>query len=235
MSDTTQQLNDLLKDQPLNPLRSHQIESYREEHDRLQSIVKAPAWQTGADRGAAQKRFKQIDKLLQDGAPKALDHYRKDKVAVLAKEALEEIKSAMLPQSTMRRNPAGSVDHYRRNEGSKQVKDKILTWKRAMRALDPENMDQDYTNLERYRPTGAPDDGTATFMAGAQIPGKFAQTPLAKEHWPLGEPTVETPLKTAQRKQMTDEQKNAARERLAHAREVKAAKANPVQEVPTPE
>jgi hypothetical protein len=232
MNSTVKQLKDLLHDQPENPLRPNQVEEFKEERERLQSIVKAPAWQTGADRGSAQKRFRQIDKYLEQGAPKPLDQYRRDKVNTLAKEALNEIRDAMLPQSAMRRNPAGAVDHYRRNEGSKEVKEKILTWKRAMRALDPDNTDQDYTNIERFRPQGTPNDGTSTFVADAQIPGKFAQSPLAKENWPLGEPKVDTAVAQVKRREMSEEAKQAARERLARAREIKAAKSNPIQHVP---
>ncbi len=230
MSKVVSELKELLKDQPVNPLRANQVEEFKNERERLQSIVKAPAWQTGADRGAAQKRFKAIDKTLAEGAPKGLDKFRQDKVAVLAKEALDEIKAAMLPQATMRRNPAGAVDHFRRNEGSKEVKDKIITWKRAMRALDPDNTDQDYTNLERYRPSGTPEDGTSSFSANAQIPGKFTQSALAKENWPLGEPTVETAVAQVKRREMSEEAKQAARDRLAKAREIKQSRA--LQNVP---
>jgi hypothetical protein len=69
--------------------------------------------------------------------------------------------------------------------------------KRAIRALDPENPDPDLTNMERFRPEGGRADGTTTFMPGATIPGFLAMTPAAKANWPLGEPTVETPLKAA--------------------------------------
>jgi hypothetical protein len=229
VSNTVEKLKSLLHDQPSNPLRPNQVEDYKEERNRLQSIVKAPAWQAGADRGAATKRFRQIDKLIEDGAPKRLDRHRQDQVAQLAKEAQQEIRDAMLPQSQMRRNPPGSVDAYRRGEGSKRIKDTILTWKRAMRALDPDNTEQDYTNIEKFRPTGTPDNGTSTFAADAQIPGKFAQTPLAKENWPLGEPTVDTAIAQVQkreRKEMSAEAKQAARDRLAQARAIKAAKAH---------
>jgi hypothetical protein len=232
MSKVVSELKALLHDQPTNPLRANQVEEFKAERDRLQSIVKAPVWQAGADRGAAQKRARQIDKTLAEGAPKGLDRFRQDKVNTLAREALDEIKAAMLPQATMRRNPAGAVDHFRRNEGSKETKEKIMTWKRAMRALDPDNTDQDYTNLERYRPSGLQEDGTSTFSVNAQIPGKFTQSPLAKANWPLGEPTVDTAVAQVKRRAMSDEAKDAARIRLAKAREIKANKSKLPQDVP---
>jgi len=136
----------------------------------------------------------------------------------------------MLPRSTMRRNPAGAVDAFRRGEGSKATKHKIGTWKRAMRAIDPYNTDRDYTNIERFRAEGSNADGTSTFMGDAQIPGKFAMTPAAKANWPLGEPTVTTPLAQAReaesgkkRKPLSPEARAAAVARLAAGRAKKAA------------
>lgn len=228
--ETVAKLEQLLHDQPENPLRQNQVEAFQEEKQRLESIVKAPSWQTGADRGAATKRFRQIDKYIREQAPKEMDASRKDSVAKLAGELLGQIRDVMLPRSVMRRNPAGAVDQFRRGEGSVGAKKAIMTWKRAMRALEPQNTDRDYTNLEKYRPEGT-GEGTATFMPGAQIPGTFAMTPAAKDNWPLGEPTVVTPLKQAQaaevapkkpRKPMSEANKQAARERLALARQMQA-------------
>lgn len=228
------ELETLLSDQPQNPLRAHQIEAFQEEKARQESIVRAPAWQAGADRGAATKRFRQIDKYLREQAPKEMDAPRRDRVAKLADEVLAEIKDVMLPRNVMRRNPAGAVDAFRRGEGSQANKHRIAQWKRAMRAIDPQNTDRDYTNLERFRPEGISPDGTASFMGDAQIPGKFAMTPRAKENWPLGEPTVTNPLAQAReaevveatkpkRKPLSPEARRASIERLAAARAKKAA------------
>lgn len=224
MSETVQELNQLLHDQPKVPMRPNQVEEFREEQERLASIVKAPAWQTGADRGAATKRHREISKMLDRDAPKPLGS-RQDKVARLVNDLEGQIREIMQPQSTMRRNPAGAVDLYRRGEGSKRGKTLINAWKRAKRALEPDNTDQDYTNTERLRSQGDRVDGTATFMSDAQIPGKFAFTPQAKANWPLGEPQITTPLATAKKREMSEEHKQAARERIAKARAAKAAKA----------
>ena len=75
--------------------------------------------------------------------------------------------------------------------------------------------------MYRFRPelihaTG----GVGTFMPGAQIPGNFAMTPLAKENWPLGEPKVDTPLKQAQKRERTPAQ-IAALERAQAAAKAK--------------
>jgi len=215
MSDAVAQLESHLDatQQPKNPLRANQVQEFEEERQRLRSIVTAPAWQAGADRGAATKRYKQIEKLMHEQAPKALDGARRDVVAKLAETVLQDvIRPALLPESHMRRNPAGAVDKFLRRENSKPIKKAILTWKRALRAIEPDNVDQDYTNIERFRPSGYNPDGTSTFMADAQIPGKFAMSSQAKENWPLGEPTAETALGQVQareKKPMSDAQKAA--------------------------
>jgi hypothetical protein len=128
----------------------------------------------------------------------------------------------MLTQEEMRRNPAGAVDAFLKGEGSRAGKDAILTWRRAQRAVDPSNEDEDYTNIERFRPVTRA-AGPSTFMAEAQIPGNFAMSAQAKHNWPLGEPTVETPLKTAKKREskMTPEQRAEFGRRMAEARAAK--------------
>jgi hypothetical protein len=99
----------------------------------------------------------------------------------------------------MYRNPSRAVGHYMRHENSPRVKDAILTWKRAVRSLAPDDPDPDLTNVESFRPDGSRSDGTATFMGDAMIPGFLAMTPQAKQNWPLGEPTVDTAVAQARR------------------------------------
>lgn len=232
------ELAEQIKDQPKAPLRPQQVADFRDEQDRLRSIVQAPAWQSGADRGAARQQASKIDKMLAEQSPKPIDEGpRRDKVAKLAEEVLTDvIRPSMLTRAEMRRNPAGAVDTFRRRENSAPIKNAILTWKRAMRALDPENEDQDYTNIERFRPEGDRADGAATHMVGAQIPGTFAMTTRAKENWPLGDPTADTALAQAQRveaaaapkpkKPMSEKQAAsliAARAALAASKAAKAA------------
>lgn len=239
MSDTVNQLRALLHDQPQNPMRPEQVRLMTEERDRCQGIANMPAWVAGANRGQAIKDAKRIDKQLREQAAKPIEEgHRRDKIAKLTVDLIGEVKEAMLPRSVMRRNPAGAVDQFLRKENSRAVKDKILTAKRAMRALEPDNDEPNYTNFERFRNEGAGPDGTATFMAEAQIPGKFAMSITAKENWPLGEPTattaigqvkaaeaaVNTPAKHRKVPVLTEEQKQARSEALAKARSVAAAK-----------
>ena len=221
MSDALKQLEHALKDQPANPLRNHQVAEYTQEKDRLDSIVGAAAYVPG-DRGKAAAQSRNLSKMMESQVAKPLQGEKKDLVAALAKEVMETvIRPALVPREDMRRNPAGSVGRFMREENSKPIKGAVQHWKRAQLALEPGNEDPDLANIERFRPEKIHDTGgVGTFMAGAQIPGNFAMTPRAKENWPLGEPQVNTPLKQAQKREMSEAQKAA----LTKARETAAAK-----------
>ena len=187
---------------PVTPLRPHQVRGYRDEHKRLEEIVHAPAWVEG-DRGQAMKRHRSLAQMLADQAPRktaAPDEVKRLADAVLS----SHIQPALLPREIMRRNPAGAVGTFIRQEQGPETKRAIQQWKRARWALDPETDDPDHTNLERFRPELAPPDGASTFMAGAQIPGHFAMTPKAKANWPAEMPqqgTVESALVQVQRRE----------------------------------
>ena len=196
------ELDSLLHDQPQAPLRPNQVEDYEGELRRVGALAEgkdqegqARPWIPG-DRGLARATVQRIRRTLRDQAPKPIeDAQRRDHVARLTTQVINDvIKPAMLPSTVMRRNPSGAVGAFMRQEMSRPIKQAILTAKRALRALEPENPDPDYCNMERFRPSGERPDGASTFMADAAIPGTFAMTPQAKAHWPLGEPTAPTAL-----------------------------------------
>lgn len=196
------ELETLLHDQPKAPLRPTQVEEYEGELRRLGALAEgrdqegqARPWMPG-NRGMAQQTIHRIRRTLQDQAPKPIpEAARRDRVARLTTQVIEEtIRPALLPAAVMRRNPSGAVGAFMRQEMSRPIKQAILTARRGLRALEPDNPDPDYCNMERFRPSGERGDGASTFMADAQIPGNFAMTPLAKAQWPLGEPTVPTAL-----------------------------------------
>jgi hypothetical protein len=189
MSDPVAELQALLTDQPENPLRPNQLADWQEEQARVEAMAQAPQYVTGQNRGAALRRSREISKLLAAQAPKKITDGRVNRVKALADTVLETIiRPGLLPRAVMRRNPAGAVGHFRRTEGHPVFKRAVLTWKRALRALDPENPDPDHSNYERVRPEGAHPDGVATYMADAQIPGQFAMTPQAKANYPFPDP-----------------------------------------------
>ena len=216
MSTVTKELAHELSDQPVNPLRNHQVAEYQAEAARLRDVVSAPAYVTGANRGDANKRFKDVNRLIETQAAKPLTGDKKDKVARLVKALEQEI--VLLPREEMRRNPAGSVGRFLKHENSKENQQKIQQWKRAQLALEQGNPDPDLANAERLRPEIHHPGQAATFMANAQIPGQFAMSTQAKENWPLGEPKVETPLKQAVKREQSEAQKAGLLKAQAAAR-----------------
>lgn len=222
MADKVTELEQLLQGQPQNPLRPAQIQGYDEELDRLDRQMKAPAY-VGADRGVAAKRHRELSQMVETQRPRPLSGDRVDQVNRLQKEVLETvIRPAMLPQEVMRRNPSGAVGQFLRTEGSRPIKRAIQAYKRARLALEPQDGN---VSVENYRPSLTGDPVTS-FMVNAQIPGHFGFGPTAKANWPAGMPaegTVETPLKTARKREWTEEQRQAAGARLAAGRAAKAA------------
>lgn len=227
MSEAVKQLESALANQPANPLRYEQVKEFKNEANRLREIVQAPAYVTGVDRGAANKRAREVDSLIDKQVAKPLHGAEKDKVAKLAAEVMETvIKPALLPREEMRRNPAGAVGRFMRQENSPQVKRAVQHWKRAMQAVEAGNPDPDLSNIERFRPELSVPGQAATHMVGAQIPGHFAMSLQAKENWPADMPpqgTVVSPLVQAQKKERTQAQKDS----LARAQAARAAKRAP--------
>ena len=205
MIPAVEQLKAELHDQPAMPLRPPQIDEYHAELARLGVMVEGRDqdnvprdWLKNAS-GASRRRALQIRKTLDEQSPKRVTGDRANRIHRLTEQVIDDvIRPALLPRSSMRRNPPGSVGHVLRTEFNPVFKDAVLTVKRALWAEDPDNRDPDYTNIERFRREGT-GDGTATFMADAQIPGSLAFGPLAKSRWPLGEPTADTALNQARR------------------------------------
>ena len=196
MNAAVHELETLLHDQPLTPLRPEQREEYERELTRLGAMAQGRDMDGRAttfvpsDRGGSTQAARRVQKILHDQSPRRVEEpLRRDRIARLTQQVIDEVvRPAMLPQSVMARNPAGAVGAFMKGENSRPVKHAILTVKRALFALEPDTTDEDHANMERYRPTGQRADGTSTFMVDAQLPGVFAMTPQAKERWPLAEP-----------------------------------------------
>ena len=219
MSQALAELKALTTDQPAAPLRPKQIQAYEGELKRLGALRDSrdmdgkPAPWIGAQNADAARQIRRIHKTLDEQAPKKLTGERANRAYRKAKEVLETvIKPAMLTTAVMHRAPSRAVGHYMRNENSPYIKDAILTWKRTIRALVPDDPDPDVANHNAFRPDGSRADGTATFMGDAMIPGYHAMTPLAKANWPegLAEPQ-NTAVKQAQRAQRAHGTKKTAK------------------------
>lgn len=217
-----------LKQKAVRYLTHNEKQSRLGELEQLKRLTDQPTYVqgaiTGEGRAALGKRKRQIEKDLQAGSPPELTGAAKDALAQREAQLEADIRVGMLTTEEMRRNPATAVDRHRKWDRAN--KDKILEWKNIRRALNPDSDEKDLANIERLRPTMLPMgmNATSTFMADAQIPGKFAMTPTAKQNWPLGEPKVNTPLKQAAKREASEATKAARAAGLARAREVKAAK-----------
>lgn len=188
------QLKAELTDQPRNPLRPHQVQEHRDELARVQAVAggldvdgQQRPWMPG-DRGAAYRRAQQIKKVLHEQAPKPASGEQKDRIAALTKEVIDTvIAPSMLTEAEMRRNPAGAVGQFTRREGSKPIKDAILTARQGLLAVEPENDDPDYLNMDRFRSSGLVPNAP-TFMADAQMPGYVSYSHIPQEQWPFSMP-----------------------------------------------
>lgn len=220
-------LKSLLTDQPKNPLRPAQREDREAELRRLEAIVGAPDWQTGPAKGRAREAYRKIKQGYESQVAKPTPH--PDQVQRLVEEVMEqEIRPTLLPEAVMRTNPAGAVDAFRKGEGSRATKDAILTWKRGMRALDPDNAEHDYTNVERFRPKvgreGFPQFDAQITRAFAPGASPAARDTIAKV---FDQEKVASALNQAKRRErapLTEAQKAVARGNAARARAAKAAK-----------
>ena len=199
MSEAVQELEQLLDQtqQPKVPLRPHQIQEYERELYRLGAMTEGRDLDgrattfVPADRGLALRKVREVRRILDAQAPRRIeDSLVRDRVARRVKEVIEhDIKGSMLPTEIMRRNPAGAVDAFMKQENSKAYKRAVKAVKRGLFALEPATTEIDHANLEKYRPSMLP-PGVSTFMADAQIPGVFAQSTQAKANWPLPDPVT---------------------------------------------
>ena len=173
----------------------------------INGVLNQPAWvnkgTTGETIKTLTKRRNHLEDDLRDNAPPEIESGTRDALYKYQKDLEEKIAEGMPTQEVMRRNPVGAVDmHTAWERGNKQ---RIKTWKNVCRLIEPDNDQKDYTNVERLRKSGLTPDMAASYMMTGQIPGNFAMTSLAKANWPLGEPKVDTPLKTAERIEVADD------------------------------
>jgi len=181
MSDAAKQLEEVIKNQPQNPLRPHQQEAYRTEQRRLQAIVNAPAYVTGVNRGVAAKKAREVESAISTQMPQPISGSERDQISKLADAVMaDDIRPAMLTREEMRRNPAGAVGQFLKRESHPIVKHAVRLWKRAMFALEPQSEDPDLANIERFRP----ELGASTILTNAQLPGHMAIPEAAKGNLP---------------------------------------------------
>ena len=160
-------------------LKPIEVEQKVGELQRLRDSLGAPLHIRNQlqDVGTLIRRRNDIQRNLEENAPKPYVEADLDS-AVARKEALlAEILQGMPTQAEMRRAPPGAVDKHMKWE--QRNKPKILEWKNIEKCLHvtgdadaPEAVDT--SNLERYRPSGGAGELS---LDNAVIPGKSIHLP----------------------------------------------------------
>lgn len=214
-------------------LRWNQREEMKAEKQEMESVLGDPIRRSRLQNpGAVQRMLGKMEKQLEAQAPEPLQGLEKDQVSRRVKELESKIKENMPPAEVMRKNPPGAVEWHMRWE--KANKPAIKQWKNGKLQLEPDSQDPDLANIETLRNGGA----LGAFRSDAQITGHMSYGNIPEEKWPF-EPPQNTALKQNERVTQevvavvetkrgrapwTEEQKESARQRLALAREKKAAK-----------
>ena len=199
-----------------------------QEKDWIGGILNQPAWAlkdlTSERRGNLVRRRNHLEDDLEENAPPTdLSGATKNSLYQEQKEIEAQIRDGMPTVEVMRRNPPGAVDMHIRWET--RNKDRILRWKNLKRLQDPDNEEKDFTNVEMLRPSGITQGMATDFMMGAQIPGHFSMTPLAKANWPENMPehgTVDSPMKHAEREEIVEAMVGQGLAKQSEVEELKA-------------
>ena len=199
-------------------LKQPQIQELQEEKEQItQTLAPSNPFRNKISKpNLLHARARSIDKQLEEYAPELLPGEEKDKLAKLETDLRDAWMTGMPTEEEMRKNPAGMVDRHRKWE--KANKGIIMKWKNVRRQLEPDSDDPDLANIERFRPNGVMD----RLVSDAQISGAMNYRSVPQEKWDLafeGKKPENTALAQAKRRPMTEEQKDAARARLAAVRD----------------
>lgn len=211
-------------------LRHDQIKELREDKAEIERVLNDPFLRQKVKVGEARRQLGNIDRMINDQAAEPLTSDESNKLHKMEKDLRAKITTNMPTQEIMRKNPPGAVNWHRTWE--KAMKPFIKRWKNIRRQLDPTSEDPDISNLERYRPPGA----VGTLRTDAQITGHMTYGGVPDDKWDAvfeGKPdsALEQAKRVArkERKPMSEQAKQAACDRLAHAREMRRVKRMAVQ------
>lgn len=207
-------------------LKTHQVEELLEEKAQIQDTLSPsnPFRKNINKPQLMHQRARSIDKILEEYAPEKLPGHEQDQLMKREKELREFWTQGMPSEEEMRKNPPGNVNKHMK--WHKHTKNAVSEWKNVRRQLEPDSDDPDLANIERFRPSGVMD----RLVADAQIRGAMNYRAIPQENWDTafeGKGPENTALKQAERvaeeqgkgkRQYTDEQKEAMRQRLAAAR-----------------
>ena len=203
-------------------LKQPQIQELQEEQEQItQTLSPSNPFRNKISKpNLLHARSRAIDKTLEDFAPEPLSGLEQDKLSDLEGELRGIFTQGMPTEEEMRKNPAGMVDRHRKWE--KANKGVIARWKNVRRQLEPDSEDPDLANIERFRPDGVMD----RLVSNAQISGAMNYRNIPQEKWDTafeGKGPENTALEQTKRRTLSEEQKQAARDRMTACREKKLA------------
>jgi hypothetical protein len=237
-----------MKDLTVNLLRKHERDQAHDEIAVQKRLLDHPKIE---DKVQVKKNIAILESKLSRLSPEPLAPAEKDKLAKLEKQLAAKIQEGMPTDEMMRKNPVGAIDRHTTWERAK--KKLIKMWKNARIQLNPDSDDRDLANVERLRSPGQvdrlrTDAQISGHMSYSNIPEelwpfeqpketaleqakraeqeRIARSVLEAEQAVAGV-AVPSPQAIAAklRKPMSEDNKQAARDRLARARESKRIKA----------
>lgn len=183
------------------------------------------------DKGPAQRSIGNINRLLEGQAPvPTVSGPVKDALYTEKKRLAEKLREGMPTKEEMWRGGPHIV--HRHMQWEKSNKDTILRYKNVARQLEPDSSDPDLANIESFRPQRGT-AGHTGFDADAHFKGNLSYVHVPEENWPkdmplhpensaMAQSVKAQPKAKRARKELTEAQKQQARENLALARAAKA-------------
>lgn len=231
-----------------NLLRKRERDEKVDEIAKEQRLLEHPKVE---DKAQVKKNLALLKQQLDKHSPEPLASSEKDKLSKLEKQLAAKIQEGMPTDETMRKNPVGAIDQHTSWERAK--KKLIHMWKNVRIQLNPDSDDRDLANVERLRPRGQmdrlrtdaqipgqmsysnipeelwplePPKETAFEQAKRVEQARITQSVADAEAAVAGTavPTYQA-VAAKLRKPMSEANKQAARDRLARARESKRVKA----------
>ena len=238
-----------MKDLNINLLRKRERDEKHDEIAKEQRLLDHPKIE---DKTQVKKNIGLLKHQLEKLSPEPLTPIEKDKLSAMEKRLAAKIQDGMPTDETMRKNPVGAIDQHTAWERAN--KKLIKWWKNVRIQLNPDSDDRDLSNVERLRPRGQMDrmrtdaqigghmaygdidpsqwpfeqpDNTALEQAKRVAREQEIAKSVADAEQAVSGVAVPTYQAVAAklRRPMSEINRQAARDRLARAREMKRVKA----------
>ena len=238
-----------MKDLNVNLLRKRERDEKVDEIAKEERLLNHPKIE---DKTQVKKNIALLKHQVAKLSPEPLSPTEKDKLAAMEKRLAAKIQDGMPTDETMRKNPVGAIDQHTAWERAN--KKLIKWWKNVRIQLNPDSDDRDLSNVERLRPRGQMDRMRTDAQIGGHMaygdidPSQWPfeqpdNTALEQAKRVAHEQAIAKSVEEAEqavsgiavpsyqaiaakvRKPLSEDARQAARDRLARARESKRVKA----------